>query len=86
MKIGKVEKPVPNLSNKWKYVLHIKTLDQALRHGLVLKKVHRAIKFEQSALLEPFTMKYTELRKAAKNEFDKDFFKLMNNMWCSTGR
>ena len=59
--------------------MHIKTLDQALKHGLVLKKVHRVIQFEQSAWLEPYIMKNTDLRKAAKNEFEKDFFKLMNN-------
>ena len=79
MKIGKVEKLVPNLSNKRKYVVHIKALDQALKHGLVLKKVHRAIKFDQRAWLQPYIMKNTELRKAAKNEFEKDFFKLLNN-------
>jgi len=42
MNIGKVEKLVANLNKKKKYVVHIKTLDQALKHGLVLKKVHRA--------------------------------------------
>jgi len=55
------------LNNKRKYVVHIKTLNQALKHGLVLKKVHRAIKFEQSAWLEPYIMKNTKLRTAAKN-------------------
>ena len=79
MKIGEVEKLIPNLNKKKKYVVHIRTLDQALKHGLVLKKVHRAIKFEQSAWLEPYIMKNTRLRMAAKNEFEKDFFKLMNN-------
>ena len=79
MKIGKVEKLVPNLNNKRKYVVNIRVLDQALKHGLILKKVHRAIKFEQSAWLEPYIMKNTRLRMAAKNEFEKDFFKLMNN-------
>ena len=54
MKIGKVEKLVPNLNKKKKYVVHIRTLDQALKHGLVLKKVHRAIQFEQSAWLQPY--------------------------------
>ena len=79
MKIGKVEKLVPNLNDKRKYVVHIKALHQALKHGLVLKKVHRVIKFEQSAWLKPYIMKNTILRIAAKNDFEKDFFKLMNN-------
>ena len=79
LKINKVEKLVPNLSKKKKYVVHIRVLDQALKHGLVLKKVHQVIKFEQSAWLKPYIMLNTELRKAAKNDFEKDFFKLMNN-------
>ena len=79
MKIGKVEKLVPNLNNKKRYVVHIKALDQALKHGLILKKVHRVIKFEQSAWLASYIMKNTRLRMTAKNEFEKDFFKLMNN-------
>ena len=53
MKIGNVGRLVPNLNKKKKYVILIKALDQALKHGLVLKTVHRAIKFEQSEWLEP---------------------------------
>ena len=79
LKIGKVEKLVPNLADKHKYVVHIRALDQALKHGLVLKKVHRAIEFEQSAWLKPYIELNTRLRTAAKNDFEKDFFKLMNN-------
>ena len=79
MKIGKVEKLVPNLNKKQKYVVHIKVLDQALKHGLVLKKVHRVISFEQSAWLKPYIMLNTRLRTETKNDFEKDFFKLMNN-------
>ena len=44
MKIKRVEKLVPNLKCKKRYVVHIKTLDQALKHGLKLKKVHQVIK------------------------------------------
>ena len=82
MKINKVEKLVPNLYNKEEYVVHIRALDQALKHGLVLKKVHRVISFQQSAWLKVYIDKNTELRKKAtkaKNDFEKDFFKLMNN-------
>ena len=79
LKIHKVEKLVPNLHNKKKYVMHIRALNQALKHGLILKKVHRVIQFEQSAWLKPYIDFNTRLRAAAKNEFEKDFFKLMNN-------
>ena len=49
MKIEKVEKPVANLPNKTEYVINIRNLKQALNHGLVLKKLHRNIKFKQKA-------------------------------------
>ena len=62
-----------------KCVVHIRTLKQALNNGLVLKKVHRTIEFNQEAWLKPYIDMNTELRKKAKNDFEKDFFKLMNN-------
>ena len=79
MKIGRVEKLAPNLKRKKRYVEHIKALDQALKHGLKLKKVHGVIKFQQSRWMKAYIMLNTGLRKEAKNEFEKDFFKLMNN-------
>ena len=79
MEIDKVMKLVPNLFNKKQYVVHIRALSQALNHGLILKKVHRVIQFEQSAWLKPYIEINTRLRKDATNEFEKDFFKLMNN-------
>ena len=50
-----------------------------LNHGLVLKKVHRGIKFNQNASLKPYIDMKTDVRKKAKNDFEKDFFNLMNN-------
>ena len=79
MKIRRGEKVVPNLKDKKGYVVHIKPLDQALKHGLKLKKVHRVIEFQQSKWMKAYIMLNTRLRKDAKNEFEKDFFKLMNN-------
>ena len=46
---------------------------------MILKKVHRGIKFYQSKRMEPYIRKNTDLRKLASNVFEKDFFKLMNN-------
>ena len=79
MKIDKCKNLVCTLLNKNKYVIHIKSLKPALNHGLKLKKIHRIIKFNQEAWLEPYIETNTELRKLADNPFDKDFFKLMNN-------
>ena len=79
MEINKVERLVPNLYDKKKYVIHIRALTQALEHGLILEKVHRVIEFNQSAWLKPYIDFNTKLRTQAKNDFEKDFFKLMNN-------
>ena len=62
-----------------KYLAHKNTLKQALNHGLKLKKIHRVIEFNQKEWLKPYIDMNAELRKAAKNEFEKDLFKLMNN-------
>ena len=53
MKNEKVEKSVAKLHHKTEYVIHIRNLKQALRHELVLKKVHRVIRFNQKAWLKP---------------------------------
>ena len=79
MKIDKCKKLVCNLCNKKKYVVHIRSLKQALNHGLKLKKVHRIIEFNQEAWLKTYIDMNTELRKLAKNDLEKDFFKLINN-------
>ena len=79
MKVNKSKKLVCNLFNKKKYVVHINSLKQALNRGLKLKKIQRVIEFNQEEWLKPYSDMNTELRKAAKNDFEKDLFKLMNN-------
>ena len=67
------------MQNKENYVIHIRVLKQALNHGLKSIKVHRIIQFDQEAWLKPYIDMDAKLRKNAKNDFEKDFFKLMNN-------
>ena len=72
-------KLILNLKDKEKYVVHIRTLQFYLTHGLKLKKIHRAIKFSQKKILKPYIEFNTEKRKNANNDFEKDVYKLMNN-------
>ena len=69
MKIDKCKKLVCDLHNKKKYVVHIKSLKQALNHGLKLKRVHRVHR------VKSYIDMNTELRKLAKDDFEKDLFK-----------
>lgn len=75
----KCKKLVPNLMKKTRYILHIKNLQLYLKHGLVLKKVHRVLEFNQSKWLAKYIQLNTDMRTVAKNDFEKDFYKLMNN-------
>ena len=79
MAINGVEKLIPNLYYKKRYVIHIRMLEQALKHGLVLEHIHRVIEFKQSAWMKEYIDFNTKLGTAAKNDFEKDFYKLMNN-------
>ena len=74
-----VKKLIPNLRHKNNYVIHYKNLMQCLRLGMKLKKIHRGIKFTEAAFLKPYIDTNVKLRTQAKNDFEKDFFKLMNN-------
>ena len=79
MKINGVGKLVPNQYYKRKYVIHIRALQQALDHRLVLEKIHMAIEFDHSAWMKEYIDFNIKLRTAAANDFEKDFYKLMNN-------
>ena len=79
LKIKKVEKLVANLHDKTEYVIHIRNLKQALNHELVLKKVHKVIRFNQNDRVKTYIDMNTELRNKGKNDFKKEFYKLMNN-------
>ena len=74
MKINKCRKLVCNLSDK-----NNNFGETSVYHGLILKKIHRVIQFNQEAWLKEYIDMNTELRKQAKNDFEKYLFKSMNN-------
>ena len=75
----KCTKLTPNLQDKHKYVIHYRTLQLYQELGVVLKKIHRVIEFNQRPWLKEYIDFNTRQRKMAKNTFEKNFFKLMNN-------
>jgi hypothetical protein len=76
---GKTEKLMTTLRSKTKYVVHYVALQQAIKHGLIVTKVHRVLSFDQSAWLEPYIAHNTKLRQQALNKFIQDLCKLFNN-------
>ncbi|XP_021958954.1 uncharacterized protein LOC110854831 [Folsomia candida] len=72
-------KLVADLLPKQHYVTHYRNLKMYIKLGLVITQVHRAVKFTQRAWMKPFILFNTEMRKKAITDFEKDFFKLLNN-------
>ena len=79
MKGNKIEKLIPNLNNKTNFINRHESLKHYEKLRLRITEIHRGIKFVESNWLEPYIIKNTNLRMQGKNNFEKDFFKLMNN-------
>ena len=75
----KCTKLTPNLHDKHKYVIHYRTLELYQKLGVVVKRIHRVIEFNQRPWLKEYIDFNTQQRKMAKNTFEKNFFKLMTN-------
>lgn len=84
MSMNRVEKLFLNLGDKYKYIVHYENLELYKNLGLLIKVMHRSIKFQERTWLKDYIDLNTDLRARASNEFEKDFFKLMNN--CIFGR
>ena len=65
-------------SDKKNYLIHFRMLKFYIRHGMIVDKVHNIISFKQSKWLEKFVSFNTQKRNKAKNDFEKDFYKLLN--------
>lgn len=74
-----VKKLLLTLSDKKNYVIHYRMLKLALQHGLILKKIHHILKFRQSAWMKPYIELNTNMRTKATSQFEKNYYKLMNN-------
>ena len=81
IKVGDVKKLIPNLGNKTNYVVHYRNLQLYLSLGMKLTKIHRVLKFKQSDWMKNYIDFNTEKRMIAANDFEKDFFKI-NDQLC----
>ena len=79
LKPPKCNKLLLSLQDKKNYVVHYRNLLFYLKQGMKLKRVHRVLEFEQECWMEPYIRMNTEFRKNAKSDFEKNFYKLMNN-------
>ena len=78
-RFSKTEKLVPHLGSRKDYVIHYLELQYYVKLGMVIDEVTEILSFNQTNWLASYIAFNTEKRQEAKNAFEKDFFKLMNN-------
>ena len=76
IKLGDVEKSIPNLGNKTNYVLYYRNIQLYFSLGMKLIKIYRVLKFKQSDWMKKYIDFHAEKRTNAANNFEKDFFKI----------
>ena len=75
----KSKKLICDWTDEKKYLIHYRVLKFYVRHGMIVEKIHEIISFKQSKWLECFISFNTQKRNKAKNDFEKDIFKLLVN-------
>ena len=75
----KSKKLICDWTDKKKYLIHYRMLKFYVRHGMIVEKIHEIISFKQKKWLESYISFNTQKRNKAKNDFEKDFLKLLNN-------
>ena len=78
-KYTKSKKLICDWTDKKKDLVHYRMLKFYVRHGMVVDKIHEIISFKQSNWLKKYINFNTQKRNKAKNDFEKDFYKLLNN-------
>ena len=78
----KLKKLICDWTDKKNYLIHYRMLKFYVRHGMVVDKIHEIVSFKKSNWLEKYIIFNTQKRNKAKNEFEKDFYKLLNNAFC----
>ena len=75
----KSKKLICDWMDKKNYLVHYRKLKFYVRLGTVVDKILEIISFKQSKWLEKYINFNTQKRNKAKNDFEKDFSKLLNN-------
>jgi hypothetical protein len=75
----KSKKLIPNLFDKKNYIAHYRILKIYIKYGLKITKIHKILQFKQKRWLESYVDFNIEQRKKAQNDFEKDYWKLLNN-------